>query len=430
MKKLNLVVIGGASTYTPELIDQIINNQNELNLAKITLLDIALNKEKLSIIEGLSKRMLSKAKLDIEIIATTNRRDALKNADFIILQLRVGKQNLRFFDETIPYQYGLLGHETIGIGGLFSALRTVPVIYEIIEDIKEICPNAWTLCVTNPIGIISEAVFRFSEYERFIGICTDPLTMHEELAEAMNVKRNEIIPYIGGVNELSFATKVYKNHKDKLPELLKNSNLHECVNLSKNELTVLECYPNPAVEFNIHHEEILETRAKKPARAKVVAQIENELFEIYKDEHLDTKPKELEKRIGTNYAKEVIDIMISMVQNKKNYFVVNTINRGHITDIREECAIEITSRLTSKGPLPVHIGELPQSVKGLVQHQKAYEELLCDAIYEKNLTKALMALKLHPLTRSSKQATNAFNELLKVNKPYLTYYGDFNDEIN
>jgi len=327
MKKLNLVVIGGASTYTPELIDQIMMNQNELNLAKITLLDIALNKDKLSIIEGLSKRMLSKANMDIELVSTTNRIEALKNADFIILQLRVGKQDLRFFDETIPYQYGMLGHETIGIGGLFSALRTVPVIYEIIEDIKEICPNAWTLCVSNPIGIISEAVFRFSEYERFIGVCTDPVAMHEELAEALKVKRNDIIPYIGGVNELSFATKVYKNHKDKLPELLKNSNLHECVNLSKNELTVLECYPNPAVGFNIHYEEILETKAKKQARAKEVAQIEKELFEIYKDENLDTKPQELNKRIGTNYAKEVIDIMISMIQNKKNYFVVNTVNR-------------------------------------------------------------------------------------------------------
>src|SRR5690606_19461026 len=249
MKQLKIVVIGGASTYTPELINQIINKSEELEFRNVILVDLESNIERLMMIDGLAKRMFKKHNLAIEVESTTNRKEALKDADFVIIQIRVGKQDLRFYDETIPFEYDMIGHETLGIGGMFSALRTVPVVYEIIEDIKEVAPNAWTLCISNPIGIISEAVFRFSEYDRFIGICTDPVKMHQELADSLGVAKQDLIPYIGGLNELSFAVKVYHNHRNKMAELLNSKKLYERIPMREVALKIIESYPNPSMIY-------------------------------------------------------------------------------------------------------------------------------------------------------------------------------------
>src|SRR5690606_22308936 len=152
-----------------------------LPVTMVSLIDLVDNKDRLEIIGRLAKRMFHKQQLMVDVETSTDRKSALMDADFVVLQIRVGRQDQRVFDEKIPSEFGLIGHETIGIGGMFNALRTVPVIYDIIEDVKEACPQAWIINVTNPTGIITEAVFRFAEFDRFIGVCNDSIHMTEKL---------------------------------------------------------------------------------------------------------------------------------------------------------------------------------------------------------------------------------------------------------
>ena len=168
---LKVVTIGGGSSYTPELIEGFIKRHNELPVKELWLVDIEEGKEKLEIVGSLAKRMVKKANIDMEIHLTLDRREALKDADFVTTQLRVGLLDARIKDESIPLSHGLIGQETNGAGGLFKALRTVPVVFDIIKDIEELCPNAWLINFTNPTGIISEAVFKYTNFKKYIGLC-------------------------------------------------------------------------------------------------------------------------------------------------------------------------------------------------------------------------------------------------------------------
>ena len=210
MKKgIKIVTIGGGSSYTPELIEGFIKRYSELQVREIWLVDIEEGKDKLDIVGSLAKRMVLKANLPIEIHLTLDRKLALKGADFVTTQFRVGQLDARVLDERIPGKHGMLGQETNGAGGLFKALRTVPVIFDIIEDIKKLCPEAWLINFTNPVGVVTEAVFRYAEFERYIGVCNVPINMQNHFAEVLKVKSKDIIPYFAGLNHMSYVLGIY-----------------------------------------------------------------------------------------------------------------------------------------------------------------------------------------------------------------------------
>lgn len=434
MKKgLKIATIGGGSSYTPELIEGFIKRHKELPVSEIWLVDIEEGKEKLDIVGNLAKRMVEKAGVPIEVHMTLNRRKALEDADFVTTQFRVGQLAARVHDERIPFEHGMLGQETNGAGGVFKALRTVPVIYEIIEQMKTLCPQAWLINFTNPAGIVSEAVFRHTDFERYIGVCNVPINMTTHFAEVLNTKPHQLIPYFGGLNHLSYVFHVYKRSKDQLKKLIDNvkdkqmtMNNIDPLAWSHEFLTALSVYPSPYHKYFYRYDEMFEKAmahyGKGETRAETVMRLEKSLFEKYKDLTLDTKPKELEQRGGAYYSDAACNIIDSIHNDKRDYQVINTINNGHITDLPNGCAIEVTARITRHGPLPVHIGGLPPSIRGLVRSMKDFEELLCDAIHERDLDKALLALQIHPLTRSTETAKTVFEKLKDAHKPYLSYY--------
>ena len=188
----------------------------------------------------------------------------------------------------------------------------------------------------------------------------------------------------------------------------------------------LGSYPSPYLKYYYFYEEMFKkfmvSYEKHETRAELVKDIETSLFKKYQDPELKDKPEELSKRGGAYYSDVACSVISSIYNDKRDYQVVNTINNGHITDLPDGCAIEITCRITKDGPIPVHIGKLPVQIRGIIQSVKAYEELLADAIYEKNLGKALLALQIHPLTKSTNDAKKAFDELVIAHKPYLAYY--------
>lgn len=430
---IKVVTIGGGSSYTPELVEGFINRYKELPIKELWLVDIEEGKQKLEIVGELAKRMVKKAKVPIDIFLTLDRRSALKDADFVTTQFRVGQLDARIKDEKIPAKYNMLGQETLGAGGVFKALRTIPVIFDIIKDIKELCPNAWLINFTNPAGIVSEAVFRYCDFNQFIGVCNVPINLTNHFAKTLKVKPKDIIPYFGGLNHMSYVFNVFHRHKNRLNEIILDLKKKQITmkNIDKldwdlNFIEKIGVYPSPYHKYYYYYEEMYDKFMKNyknnNTRAEQVKEIEKQLFEKYKNPNLSDKPKELEERGGAYYSDVACNVISSIYNDKKDYQVINTINEGYITDLPNGCAIEITARITKHGPIPVYIGRLPDGIKGLVQSMKVFEQLLVDAVYEKDLEKAKFALQINPLTKSIKNASLAFEDLVIAHKEHLKYY--------
>ena len=430
---IKIVTIGGGSSYTPELIEGFIKRHIELPVREIWLVDVEAGLEKLEIVGALAKRMVLKADVPIKIHLTLDRRSALKDADFVTTQFRVGQLDARILDERIPAKYGMLGQETNGAGGLFNALRTVPVIYDIINDMKELCPDAWMINFTNPAGVVSEAVFRYADFEKYIGVCNVPINLQNHFATVLKVKPKNLVPYIAGLNHMSYVLNVFHNGKDRLDEIIEDVKEKQITMKNIEPLTwdykfieELGVYPSPYHKYTYYYKEMLSNflvqYEKGETRAELVKKIEANLFEKYKDPNLAEKPVELEERGGAYYSDVACNVISSIYNDKRDYQVVNTVNDGHITNLPNGCAVEITCRITKDGPVPVHIGDLPVQIRGIIQETKAYEELLVDAIFEKNLDKALIALQINPFVHSIDNAKKAFNDLLIAHRKYLDYY--------
>lgn len=430
---IKIVTIGGGSSYTPELVEGFIKRYDELPIRELWLVDIEAGKEKLEIVGSLAKRMVAEAGVPMEVHLTLDRRSALPDADFVTTQFRVGQLDARVLDERIPAKYGMLGQETNGAGGVFKALRTIPIIYDIIDDIKELCEDAWLINFTNPAGIVSEAVFRYAEFDRFIGVCNVPINLTNHFAEVLDAKVKDLIPYFAGLNHMSYVLNVFHKHHDRLDEIIANMKQKQITMSNIDPLAwdfdfieQLGVYPSPYHKYFYYYEEMYAKFIKQynegSTRAEHVKEIEAILFEKYKDPNLKTKPKELEERGGAYYSDVACSVISSIYNDKREYHVVNTVNNGYITDLPEGCAIEITCRMTKFGPIPVYIGKLPKEIKGLIQNMKTFEEVLVDAIYEKDLDKALFALQINPLTKSITNAKKAFDDLVIAHRQYLDYY--------
>lgn len=427
-----IVVIGGGSTYTPKLVQGLIDRQDELIVEELWLVDIPAGEEKLHIIASFVSEMIERQGSSITLHTTTNRKEALVDANFVITQLRVGGLEARLHDETIPGKYHMLGQESIGIGGMFQALRTIPVIFDIIEDIKQYCPFAWLINVSNPTGIISEAVMRYADFERYIGVSTITNYMANFFAKKLDAKEKDIIPYFVGLYQMSYVKSIYYKHRNNLQSILADMDETELrfkhdgtPAWDGNFIKSLGAYPGPYLKYYYHYEEMLErylTHLKEhKTRAEQVIKIEQDVLQALKDHSYDVQDSE---RGGTYYSDVACSVIASIATDKRDYQVLIVPNNRVTSDLPQDSAIEVTCRVTKHGPVPVYIGTLPLEIKGLIQHMKSYEELLVDAIYERDLNKALFAFMNNPLTRSMEQAKQAFEELKDVHKDYLTYYED------
>lgn len=434
MKKgLKIVTIGGGSSYTPELVEGFIKRYDELPVKELWLVDIEEGKEKLEIVGNLAKRMVKEANVDMEIHLTLDRQLAIKDADFVTTQFRVGLLDARILDEEIPSSHGMLGQETNGAGGVFKAMRTIPIIFDIIDDVKKYAKNAWIINFTNPAGIVSEAVFRHTDFNHFIGICNVPINQINHFATLLNKPTDEFTTIIAGLNHMSYTTDVLVDNKSVLDELIlkmktSQANMKNIDDLAWdiNFIKNLGCIPSPYHKYFYNFSEMLEHNIenykKGETRGRLVKKIEKELFAKYKDPFLKTKPVELEQRGGALYSDAACNIISSIYHDKGDMQVVNTKNIGAIKELDDGCAIEVSCTITKDGPIPFKNIELPNSIIGLIQDMKRYEYCLVDAIKEKDKEKALLALQINPLTFSYKTAEIVFNELLIAHKKYLTYF--------
>lgn len=436
MKKgIKIATIGGGSSYTPELIDGFIKRYEMLPVDEIWLVDVEAGKEKQDIVYKLAKRMIEKAGVPIKLFQTLDRREAIKDADFVTTQLRVGQLDARILDERIPLSHGLIGQETNGAGGLFKGLRTIPVIFDIIKDIEELAPDAWLINFANPAGMVTEAVNRFTDFKKFIGVCNVPISMKMEAANALGVSVGECEMDLFGLNHMVYMKNFYVNGVSRFEELItaltsddesQSQTVKNIVNLGfeREFIKSLNMIPCPYHRYYYKEKEMIAIELgefyKGETRAEVVKKVEAELFELYKDENLAIKPPQLNERGGAHYSDAACEVINAIYNDMNTEQYVNIPNNGHIKNIPADWAIEISAKIGKDGAVAVdRIDKFDNKVLGLISSIKAFEIEASTAAITGDYATALMAMNMNPLIHSDEDARKILDEMLEAHKQYL-----------
>ena len=435
-KGLKIATIGGGSSYTPELMEGFIKRYEELPIKEIWLVDVEAGREKQEIVGAMAQRMWDASPYDVKVHTTLDREEALRDADFVTTQFRVGQLNARVKDERIPFSYGLLGQETNGAGGMFKAFRTIPVILEVVEDMKRLCPNAWLINFANPSGMVTEAVLRYGKWDRVIGLCNVPVMA--KMTEAIMLDRpvEDLIYKFAGVNHFHWHKVADKAGNDVTPLVIDKlyqednglpKNIHG-VPFYREQLDEMNMIPCGYHQYYYRAEEMLahglEEYATVGTRAEQVKALEAELFELYKDPALNYKPKQLEERGGAYYSDAACETIASIYANKNTEIVVSTRNDGAVPDLPADCAVEVTAYLGAQGARNVAFGPLPTAERGWLQVMKAMELLTIEAAVTGIYALALQAFTINPLIPSGATAKQVMDELFVAHKAYLPQFAE------
>lgn len=432
MKKgIKIVTIGGGSSYTPELVEGFLKRYDKLPVEELWLVDVPEGEQKMETVAALARRMVEKTGIPLKIHTTLDRREALPGADFVTTQLRVGQLEARIKDERIPLSHGILGQETNGAGGLFKGLRTVPVIIDICRDIQELCPDAWLINFTNPVGLVLEAVNTYTDFRKIIGLCNLPYGMKKAVAEKLGRPMEEVSVTMGGLNHMVFATRVEVDGQDVTEKLLTEWGSQSVMNITgiswnPDFVQALGALPCSYLRYYFmgreYLQEALEKYEKHQVRAEQVKAVEDELFELYRDPELCEKPKLLERRGGAFYSNAACDLICSMYNDTGDVQVVNTRNGDAIDNFEAEEIVEVSCVITKDGPKPVRVGKLPKAVNGILQEIKSFEKTAAGAAVTGDKKQALLALMINPLVRSQEAAQTVLEELLEAHREYLPQF--------
>ncbi|PVZ88005.1 6-phospho-beta-glucosidase [Serratia sp. S1B] len=430
MSGLKVVIIGAGSSYTPELIEGLINRSAELPLRELWMVDIEEGRGKMAIIANLTRRMFKKAGLPVKVEETLDRRAALNGADYVCSQFRAGCLEARISDERISLKYGMIGQETNGLGGFANACRTIPIALAIAREMEELCPDAWLLNFTNPSGMVTEAILRHSTIKT-VGLCNVPVIMQKGVAQLLG-NSSDFILQVAGLNHFIFARQILQHGKDKMDEVIDaivagNDPLvprniprftwptHVLKGLGMIPCAYLRYY---YMKDDILTQEIGEANGEG-TRGEVVKRLEHELFEIYKNPELAEKPKALEGRGGQYYSEAACELMCAIHNDKRIIMHVNTRNNGVISGLPNDCAVEVSSLITRSGPLPLNVAPFPEDTLRLLQLMKSFEQLTIEAAMSGDRHTAWRALVLNPLITSGTLLEQALTEVIEENKALL-----------
>src|SRR5438094_2559712 len=418
---MKLAVVGGGSTYTPELVAGLARERERLDLRELVLQDI--DPERREVVGGLADRMLRAAGYNGELSVTDDLDAAVEGASFVLIQLRVGGQEARLSDEKVPLACGCIGQETTGAGGLGKALRTVPVVLDIAARVRELAePDAWIVDFTNPVGIVVRGLLDAGH--RAVGLCNVAIGFQRAIAPLLGVEPERVLIDQVGLNHLTWVRAVRVDGKDVLPDLLAEhgDELAEGVELPRALLERLGATTSYYLHcFDLHDEELERQRTGTP-RAAEVAEIERELLELYRDPNLTTKPKLLERRGGAYYSDAATQLVRSLATGDGEVQVVDVRNNGTLAGLADDDVVELPARISSNGAAPLPQQPLAPELLGLVQHVAAYERLAVEAAITGDRDLVYKALLAHPLIGQIPQVEELVETLLKEGRAHLPQF--------
>jgi 6-phospho-beta-glucosidase len=415
---LKIAVVGGGSTYTPELVEGLATRSERLPVDELVLFD--LDPERLQVVGGLAGRMLARAGWGGRLHLTGRREQAVEGADFVVVQLRVGGQAMRLVDETQPLEFGCVGQETTGPGGFAKALRTVPVVLELAAEAERRgAPGAWFVDFTNPVGIVTQALL--DRGHRAVGLCNSAIGFQRRFAALLGVAPDRVELEHVGLNHLTWERAVRVDGTDRLGELLAEHGqaLAADLGLPPALLRDLGVVPSSYLRYYYATGEVLDEQRRRPSRAEQVAEIERGLLELYRDPALDTKPELLERRGGAFYSEAAAALIASLHAGTGDVQIVDTRNDGALPDLPDDAVVEVPARVDADGAHPLPQAPLAPELLGLVQQAKAYERLAVEAAVTGDRSVARKALLANPLVGDYRVAAPLLEALLEASRPYL-----------
>jgi 6-phospho-beta-glucosidase len=416
---MKLTVVGGGSTYTPELIDGFARLRDSLPVEELVLVDPAA--DRLELVGGLARRIFAKQGHPGRIVTTSNLDEGIEGADAVLLQLRVGGQAARNQDETWPLECGCVGQETTGAGGLAKALRTVPVVLDIAERVRRSNPDAWIIDFTNPVGIVTRALL--TEGHRAVGLCNVAIGFQRRFARLLGVTPEQVALDHVGLNHLTWERAVHVDGENVLPNLLAAhaEELAADLHLPAELLLQFGVVPSYYLRYFYAHDEVVRELLEKPSRAAEVAAIEKELLDLYADPMLDEKPALLEQRGGAYYSEAAVALASSLLNDTGDVQVVNTLNNGALPFLPDDAVIEVPATVGAAGTTPLPIAPLEPLYAGLVANVTAYENLALEAALKGGANRVFTALLAHPLVGQIEYASALTDKLLAHNREYLPW---------
>ncbi|WP_329317668.1 6-phospho-beta-glucosidase [Streptomyces sp. NBC_01262] len=419
---MKLAVVGGGSTYTPELIDGFARLRDSLPVEELVLIDPAA--ERLALVGGLARRIFAKQGHPGKVTTTPDLDAGVAGADAVLLQLRIGGQAARNQDETWPLECGCVGQETTGAGGLAKALRTVPVVLDIAERVRRAAPDAWIIDFTNPVGIVTRALLQAGH--RAVGLCNVAIGFQRRFARLLDVAPQQVHLDHVGLNHLTWERGVRlggPDGEDVLPKLLAEhgDSLADDLHLPRAVLDRLGVVPSYYLRYYYAHDEVVRELRTKPSRAAEVAEMERALLKMYGDPALDEKPELLAKRGGAFYSEAAVDLVSSLLGDTGDVQVVNTYNNGTLPFLPDDAVIEVPATVGAAGTTPLPVPPLDPLYSGLIANVTAYEDLALEAALRGGRDRVFKALLSHPLIGQYEYAEALTDRLIAHNREHLAW---------
>jgi 6-phospho-beta-glucosidase len=417
---MKLAVVGGGSTYTPELVDGFARLRETFPLTELVLVDPAA--DRLEPVGGVSRRIMARYGHDARVTTTADLDAAVDGADAVLLQLRVGGQAARAQDEAWPLECGCVGQETTGAGGLAKALRTVPVVLDIAERVRRRSPDAWIIDFTNPVGIVTRALLQAGH--RAVGLCNVAIHLQRTFAGFLDVPPETVELDHYGLNHLTWELGVRADGQDVLPRLIADhgAEVAEKLQLPPSAVARLGVVPSYYLRYFYAHDEVVEQMRGKPSRAEDVAAMEKELLAMYADPALDHKPELLAKRGGAFYSEAAVALAAALLgSGEASRQVVNTRNDGTLPFLPDDAVVEVPAMVSPGGAAPVAAPRMDPLLTGLVAHVTAYEDLALAAALHGGRDRVFRALLAHPLVGMYRQAEQLTDRLLAHNREHLPW---------
>ena len=418
---MKVAVVGGGSTYTPELVSGLSRESERIDVRELVLHDI--DAERREVVGGLAKRMLDKQAFTGTLEVTDDLDRALDGANFVLIQIRVGGQVARLQDETIPLACGCIGQETTGAGGLAKALRTVPVVLGIAEKVREhAAPDAWIVDFTNPVGIVTRSLLDAGH--RAVGLCNVAIGFQRSFARILGVEPDRVLVDQVGLNHLTWVRAVRVDGDDVLPELLADhgDELAAEVDLPLRLLEELGAIPSYYLHYFYAHDAVLKEQLDGVPRATTVAEIERELLALYRDPALTEKPALLEQRGGAFYSEAATQLVAGLVSGDANPQVVDIRNAGTVDGLADDDVVEIPARIEPSGCVRLPQAPLAPELLGLVQHVASYERLAAVAALSGDPADVRKALLAHPLVGQWGVVEELVDKLLAADAKHLPQF--------
>lgn len=418
---MKLAIIGGGSTYTPELVDGFARLREQLPVEQLALIDP--DPERLEAVGAISRRILAKQGHPGQVLATANPAEGLEGADAVLFQLRIGGQAARNVDETLPLDFCCVGQETTGAGGLAKALRTVPVVLELAEQVRKYAPNARIVDFTNPVGIVTRALLDAGHDA--VGLCNVAIGFQRRFAAGAGVSPGEVELDHVGLNHLTWIRGARIAGEEALASIIDThgAEIAGSLEMPAQVLRDLNAIPSYYLRYYYEHDAVVRELRESESRAEKVAAMERQLLEMYRDPTVDTKPELLSKRGGAFYSEAAVELISSLTNpaGQADLRVVNMRNRGTLPFLDDDAVIEVSARVSSTGIEAVPQRPLPAHMRGLIAHVSAYEELALDAAIRGGRDRVVQALLAHPLIGQYDLANRLGDALLAANEKFLPW---------